>query len=142
YTTQVHELAVYPQRGGAIRLPPIGVRFASDGGIGKPPIPREGKTKELTFTAKMPSGAEGLSTIITTQKLTLHETWKPEPGKAKVGGAFTRTVTVQAQGVPGMVLPPMRWEAPEGIAVYPAPAEVTDSSERGETAGQRVESVT
>src|SRR5690606_4532002 len=64
YTTQVHELAVYPQRGGAIRLPPIGVRFASDGGIGKPPIPREGKTKELTFTAKMPSGAEGLSTII------------------------------------------------------------------------------
>lgn len=142
YTTQMHELAVYPQRPGTIRLPPIGVRFASDGGIGKPPIPREGKTKELAFTATMPPGAEGLATVITTPKLTIHETWKPEPGKAKLGGAFTWTVTVRAANVPGMVLPPMRWEAPEGVGVYPALATVTDSSERGEATGQRVESVT
>ncbi len=142
YTTQTHELAVYPQRAGAVRLPPIGVRFASDGGIGKPPIPREGKTKEMAFTAKMPPGAEGLATVITTPKLTIRETWKPEPGRAKPGGAFTRTVTVRAAAVPGMVLPPMRWGAPEGVGVYPTPATVTDSSERGEATGQRVESVT
>lgn len=142
YTTQTHELAVYPQRAGTIRLPPIGVRFTSDGGIGKPAVPHQGKTTELAFTAKMPPGAEDLSTVITTPKLTLRETWKPEPGKAKLGGAFTRTVTVRAANVPGMVLPPMRWEGPEGVGVYPAPATVTDSSERGEATGQRVESVT
>jgi hypothetical protein len=142
YTTQTHELAVYPQRAGAIRLPPIGVRFASDGGIGKPPVPRQGATKEMTLTARMPPGAEGLSTVITTPKLTVREAWKPEAGKAKLGAAFTRTVTVRAADVPGMVLPPVRWEAPEGVGVYPAPASVTDSSERGELTGQRVESVT
>ena len=28
---------------------------------------------------------------------------------------------LRAAGVPGMVLPPMRWEAPEGVRAYPAP---------------------
>ena len=45
YTVQRHELAVYPQRAGTVRLPPIRVRFASDGGIGKPPVPRQGATQ-------------------------------------------------------------------------------------------------
>jgi hypothetical protein len=142
YTTQRHELAVYAQRAGAVRLPPIRVRFASDGGIGKPPVPRRGATRELTFTAKMPPGAEGLATVITTPQLSVKESWKPEPGEAKLGGAFTRTVTVRARDVPGMVLPAMPWEAPEGIAIYPAPPAVTDASDRGESTGQRLESVT
>lgn len=142
YTTQTHDLAVYAQRPGTIHLPRIGVRFTSDGGIGKPPVPHAGKTKELVFTATLPPGAEGLSTVITTSKLTIHEHWKPEPGKAKPGGAFTRTVTVRAVNVPGMVLPPIRWEAPAGIGVYPARATVTDSSEPDGMTGQRVDSVT
>jgi hypothetical protein len=90
----------------------------------------------------MPPGAEGLSTVIATQKLTLREAWNPEPVQAKLGSAFTRTVTLRATEVPGIVLPPQRWDAPKGIGVYRTPATVTDSSERGEVTGQRVESVT
>lgn len=142
YSVQRHELAVYAERPGTIRLPPIRVRFATAGVGGKLPVPHQGQTREMTFTAKLPPGAEGLSTVITTHELTVKESWKPDPGKASVGDAFTRSVTIRAKDVPGMVLPPMRWDAPEGLAVYPATPAVSDAADRGEVTGRRVESVT
>jgi hypothetical protein len=59
-----------------------------------------------------------------------------------VGDAFTRNITLRADQVPGMLLPVLAHERVEGLAVYPKPPLIQDHTERGEFAGERLESVT
>jgi hypothetical protein len=108
----------------------------------------------------MPPGAEKLTSLISASDLTATEVWKPDfqstvgnPGrvaqadpvistKAKVGDAFTRTLTFTATDVPGMAFPPFRAGRVEGLAVYPKPPQVQDQGERGVLQGKRIEAVT
>lgn len=144
FTTQRHELAVFAQRAGQVEIPGFVVRFESSPALGKPTVAQRVTTPAVAFTAKLPPGAAGLSTVITTPELTVKEAWEPEPGKgtAKLGAAFTRTITVEARDVPGMVLPAFRFDPPDGLGVYPKPPVVEDRTERGELFGRRVETVT
>jgi hypothetical protein len=142
FTTQRHEFAVYAQRPGVVRVPAFPIRFESNAGFGTPTVRREVTTPAVSFEAKTPPGAGGLGTVIAARDLKVTDAWAPEPKAAKAGDAFTRTVTVTAGGVPGMVLPPLRLDAPDGLAAYPKPPAVTDRTNRGELTGERVESVT
>src|SRR5262245_7609875 len=144
YTTQRHELAAYAQRPGRVTVPGFVVRFASSPNFVKPPVDRRVTTPAVTFTAKVPPGAEGLATVVTTRDLTVKETWEPQPGRgpAKPGDAFTRTIAVEARDVPGMVLPAFRFDRQDGLGVYPKSPAVEDRSERGDLTGRRVETVT
>ena len=47
----------------------------------------------------------------------------------KVGDAVIRTVTIEAEGIPAMLLPPLTLVAPTGIAVYPDPPSLQDRSD-------------
>ena len=71
-------------------------------------------TPTVSFVARTPPGAEKLATVITTRQLTVKESWAPEPGATKTGAAFTRTITVEARDVPGMVLPSFAFDPPPG----------------------------
>jgi hypothetical protein len=142
YTTQRHEFAVFAERPGVVRIPAFHVRFESNAGFGKPTVRREVTIDDLSFTARTPPGAEGLGTVIAARDLQVTTTWDPEPNNAKVGDAFTNTVTVTAAGVPGMVFPPLRFGAIDGLAAYPKPPAVNDRTERGALTGQRAEAVT
>jgi hypothetical protein len=142
YTVQRHEFAVYPQRAGAVTIPAFPVRFESSAGFGRPTTPQRVTTIPVTFTAKRPPGTDGLATVVTTRDLTVKEDWKPEPGPAKVGAAFTRTITVEARDVPGMALPAFRCDPPDGLRAYPKPPAVEDHVERGDLTGRRVETET
>jgi hypothetical protein len=144
YTTQRHELAAFAQRAGKVEIPGFSVRFESSEAFGKPAAEQRVTTPAVAFEARMPPGAEGLATVITTPELTVKEAWEPQPGSGPVkpGAAFTRTITVEARDVPGMVLPAFRFDAPEGLKAYPKPAAVEDRTERGAMTGRRVESVT
>ncbi len=142
YTTQRHEFAIYAQRPGVVRVPPFTVRFESNAGFGKPTVRRQVTTEAVSFTARTPPGAEGLGTVIAARDLRARDNWQPEPKSPKVGDAFTRTVTVTAADVPGMVFPPLRFDASEGLAAYPKPPAVEDRSDRGTLTGRRVETVT
>jgi hypothetical protein len=90
----------------------------------------------------MPPGAEGLATLISTPDLAVEETWQPQPGKAKTGDAFTRTVTISASDVPGMAFPPFPTGQIDGLGVYFKAPEMSDRSEREELRGQRRQSIT
>lgn len=144
YTTQRHELSAYPQRAGRVTLPGFPVRFESSLAYGQPVIPQRVVTPAVTFEAKRPPGTEALSTVITTSELTAKETWDPEPSpkEIKPGAAFTRTITVEAHDIPGMVLPSFHTIPPPGVAAYPKPPVIADRTERGEFTGRRVETTT
>jgi hypothetical protein len=142
FTTQRHEYAIYTQRAGEVRIPAFRIRFESNAGFGMPTVLREVTTTALSFTAKTPPGAEKLGTVIAARNLTVTDEWKPQPKAPKVGDAFTRTLTVSADGVPGMAFPSFRLEEIAGLSAYPKEPTVNDRAERGALTGQRIETVT
>lgn len=141
YAVQSHQFAIFPQRPGEITVSPIGVRFSSPT-EGATPHLQELQTQALRFTAQLPPGAEHLSLLVSTRELTVRQTWEPEPGSAKVGDAFTRTVIWQAPDMLGMAFPPLTIRKTNGLAVYRREPEVEDKIFRGQMTATRRESFT
>jgi hypothetical protein len=142
FTTQRHEFAVYAQRAGLVQIPAFAIRFESNAGFGRPIVKRQVITKALSFVAKPPPGAGGLGTVIAARNLKVFDDWRPEPRAPRVGDAFTRTLTVTADDVPGMVFPSFRLDGVDGLAVYPKEPAVNDHTDRGSLTGQRIETIT
>jgi hypothetical protein len=142
YTVQRHEVSVFAHKVGAEVIPPITVRFQfKRHPLDKEPEAVRLKTGALRFTTKAPAGAERLGGMISARHLEVVEKWSPEPGKAKAGDAFTRTITFTAPDVPGMAFPPFPADEIDGLGIYPKPPEVLDQSDRGNLTGRRRDTV-
>jgi hypothetical protein len=142
YTVQRHEFALFTQSAGTYTVPPFSVRFGSKEQFDKPEIQHRLTTEPLKIAVVIPERAPPGSTIVSTAELTAEEQWKPKPDKAKVGDAFTRTISIKASDVPGMLLPALPHPEIAGLNVYPKQPKVRDSTERGDLIGERIESVT
>jgi len=142
YNVQQHELALFMLRPGGYTVPPFTVRFASAPRYGEPPVEHRLTTPAIQVEARMPPGAEHLPSLISTRELHVTQTWQPQPTQARLGDAFTRTITLMAPDVPGMVFPPLPLAKVDGLAVYPKPPVVQDQVERGTFTGQRTQTVT
>jgi len=143
YTVQRHELSVFAHREGEQSIPPLTVRFSfKRTPLDQKTVPATVKTEPVRFAVKVPPGAEKLGGVISARHLTAEETWETEPGKAKAGDAFTRTITFTAPDVPAMAFPPFPSGQIDGIGIYRKPPEVLDHDERGSLTGQRREKIT
>ena len=143
YTVQRHELAVFSRRAAEQTIPPFTVRFRfKRNPLDKDAIPTAVKTEPVTFTVKLPPGAEKLGSLISARNLKVEEAWTPEPGKAKAGDAFTRTITFTAPEVPAMAFPPFPAGKIDGLGIYAKPPEVLDESNRGSLTGKRRDTIT
>jgi hypothetical protein len=140
YTIQRHELAVLSQRAGHIKIPSFSVRFSTRQGAASP-VEQRLQTDAVSFDANLPPGAEALATLISARDLTATEKWRPEPGAAKAGDAFTRTITFSASDVPAMAFPPFPPKEIPGLGVYPKAPMLLDQNERGVTRGERRDSL-
>src|SRR5262249_56437362 len=58
------------------------------------------------------------------------------------GAAFKRTITIRAEGVPGLAIPPLPLQGEDGLRAYPGQPEVTDAGNRGRLTGRRTDRVT
>ena len=142
YTVQRHEVAVFARRAGAQTIPPFTVRFRfKQNPLDKDSTAAEVRTEPVTFNAKLPPGAEKLGSLISARNLKVEEAWTPEPGKAKAGDAFTRTITFTAPDVPAMAFPPFPADKIDGLGVYSKPPEVLDKSGRGSLTGSRRDTI-
>jgi hypothetical protein len=142
YTVQRHEPALFVMRPGVAQIPPFTVRFESSRRFGEKPFEYRLTTPALQVEARMPPGAENLPGLIAARELHAEQAWHPQPQKARVGDAFTRTVTLTASDLPGMVFPPLPLARVEGLAMYPKPPIVQDQVDRGDLTGKRTETVT
>jgi hypothetical protein len=142
YTSQRHEFVLFPQRAGPCSVPPIQVRFASRERYGDPMVEHQLRTAAFEVEARVPPGARRGEVLVSTTELEATESWTPKPVAAKVGDAFSRTIAVKANGVPGMLLPMLEPRRIAGLGVYPKPDQGSDRTERGEFTGERISSVT
>jgi len=144
FTTQQHELTLLPQQSGRITIPPFVIRFDSNAGFGTPVHSHSVTTPAVSIVVKRPPGTESLSMVLTTTKLTVTETWKPEPGNdpVTVGTAFTCTIQIGADNLPGILLPSFSIKPINGLRVYDRPPTLNDQDNRGELVGQRSDTST
>jgi hypothetical protein len=138
WTVQRHELAVFAHRAGRLSIPGFNIRLQfKRAPLDKEAISTTVKTGPIAFTVKSPPGAEALGSLISARDLTAIETWLPEPGTARAGDAFTRTVTVSAPSIPAMAFPPFPARTVDGLALYPKAPQLVDHDERGSMRGER-----
>ena len=129
-------------REGRLSIPPfeVTVVYAIDT---RPSMPTPLATQPISFEATVPAAARGLDSFVSALRLDLRQTLEPPPKGLAVGGALRRTVTIEAEGAFGMMLPPLPAPTIAGLSAYPDPPQVEDhGGERGEArVARRVESV-
>ncbi len=100
-------------------------------------------TEPVAFRGVVPEGAEGLDPFIAASELQLTQQIEGAPDAMTPGQSFSRTVTVEVQGVSPMFLPPLTppGEIP-GLAAYPDEPVIEETDTRGDPGGTRAERVT
>lgn len=142
WVVQSHEFALFSQQVGTLEIASFPVRFERrEGFTGAAEVVRA-ETPVLKFQIERPPGSEDINFLVTTDSLELSESWEPEPGPARVGTVFKRSIVQRAREIPGMALAPVPDAAPDGIRVYPGAAATNDKLARGEFLGERRETIT
>jgi len=141
YIFKRHEIDLFPLRSGSLTMPAFTVEFGFRGENGKV-VDQSFTTRQLQFSVLEIPGANPRKPVITTADFQVQDQWNPEPGKAKVGDAFTRTITLTAEDLPGMAFPPLDLEKIDGLGLYTRQPQVEDQMQRGEFTGRRTETIT
>jgi hypothetical protein len=139
YVGQRFEFAVFPRRGGTLAIPPAAVTLLDRAGdvIGT----ANGQPLEETIT--IPDGIDADAVVVATEKLTLDQSWKPDPkGAFHAGDALERTITRTAADIPALAMRDLAFDAPDGVRVYVDDPVNQDESNRGTITGKRIDRAT
>jgi len=142
YVSASYDFSVYPQRAGRLVVAPVTARFASRERYDQPVIAHRLQTRPFEVTVVAPDGAVTGELVVSARELSATEAWSPEPVSARVGDAFTRTLTVRARDVPAMLLPAPDFSDVEGVALYRLAPQLKDRTERGILASERIDTAT
>jgi hypothetical protein len=139
FSAQSVRYLICPQSAGryAVQCSKIGVAYALPDG--RPSQPRLLAPPQVQFEARLPPGAEGAGYFFTTTSFQINQSFDREPQGLKVGDSVRRTITMTAEDTLGMILPPLMFQAPEGVRLYPGMPNVTDPAERGANQATRIE---
>lgn len=122
------EFAVYPQEPGsyAISDHKLKVTYAAE-----PPAVREETLAlpRLAFAAFIPDAAAGLNPFLAANRLTIEQSVQRSSEQLRVGDSVSRNVTVRAEEIPAMLLPPVTFPPVDGLAVYPAQPVLEDKTD-------------
>ena len=141
YIFKQHEIFLFPQHAGSLTVPPFDVEFSFQG-VENKSVEQNFSTHGLQFSVEKIPGAEPGKSVITTTNFRVDDHWEPVPEKAKVGDAFTRTITMTADDLPGMALPIFKVQKIEGLGIYSKQAQLADQMQRGKITGKRIETIT
>lgn len=122
------EFAIYPQEAGsyAVADQKLKVKYAAE-----PPAVREEMLSlpRQSFESYIPEGAASLNPFLAANRLTIEQAIQRSSEQLKVGDSVTRSVTIHAEETPAMLLPPVKFPAVDGLAVYPAQPALQDKTE-------------
>ena len=140
YIFKQHEILLFPWRSGSLAVPSFTVEFAFQTAEEKV-AEQNFSTHKLQFRVQAIPGADPHNPVITTNDFQVKDHWQPTPGKSKTGDAFTRTVTMTANDLPGMAFPPLALQKVNGLGQYTKQPQVADTMQRGDFTGKRIETI-
>ncbi|SHK39402.1 Oxygen tolerance [Marinobacter antarcticus] len=118
YRVVERRYALFPQKPGPLNLPPIRFEGQARDTDGTLKFLRDSATLFEVPVKDVPAEFSG-STWLPATSLTLAEAGMPPTLNLKTGDNLTRTLSLQATGLPSEALPPLPASVPDGLRSYP-----------------------
>lgn len=140
WVVQRWTLDVYPQRAGAFNIPPIDLKIKVNAGDAGE-LEGELTAPPLTFEATVPETLVQADAThwVAAPVFKVGQSFDRSLDELQPGDAFEREIIFEADDVMAMMLPSFTAEPQEGLASYPQPPELQDSTNRGQASARRVE---
>lgn len=144
FTTQTHQVDVYPGREGIMVVPAVQVRFTQavevDGELTNQVV--QFSTGELLGLVTVPPAMRGIPGFMVSADVQVADDWQGvKTGEYQVGDVLTRVVTVAATGMSSLNMPQFTPRAPRGVSVTLAEPGLSSSSGREATAATMVQQI-
>ncbi|HEY9119113.1 MAG TPA: BatD family protein, partial [Marinobacter sp.] len=127
YRVVERRYAIFPQREGQLSLQPIRFEGQARNNDGQLKFLRDSATLFDVPVKGVPAKFSG-DTWLPARNLELDESGLPQNQTLTAGQNLTRTLTLQADGLPSETLPPFPEKMPEGVRAYPEKPERTTTS--------------
>jgi hypothetical protein len=138
YTVQEWRHALFPQKSGALRIPPFGL----DGHLRRNQRYRRINPKSKAFKVEvLPSPANfKKDEWVVARKLTLQEKWSvPIDQSLPIGQPINREITINVRGMPAEQLPALKYGDPPGMKLYPEQPHIKTETPYSGVRGVRIE---
>ncbi|MDN6318752.1 MAG: BatD family protein [Marinobacter sp.] len=133
YRVVERRYALFPQKPGTLNLPAIRFEGQARGADGSLKFLRDSAELFEVHVKDVPAEFSG-STWLPATDLTLAEAGMPPALNLSTGDNLTRTLSLQATGLPSETLPPLPDSVPDGLRIYPeSPQRDTSSGPNGIT---------
>ncbi|WP_210711997.1 BatD family protein [Pseudomonas sp. MWU349] len=128
---------ITPQQARSFQIPPLVVRATP----AQASAEQSAQTPPLAFSASQPPGFAPGETVLVADDLRLTQTLRLSTTPAAVGDTLVRELTLQADGPPGLSLPPPQTAAVAGLKAYPVTPRISNLDDgRGHiSGGQRID---
>ena len=131
---------IYPQREGNSEIPPVALHLrVNHETVGE--VAGTVYSPAVTMGARRPPGLEEGAHWVAAPRYEVEQHFDRELEGLVVGDAFEREIRFEAESVMAMMLPTFRAGDSPGLAAYPLPPQLDNSSNRGVTVARRVERV-
>ena len=141
--------SIHPQQVGELDIPsltfngttvdnrdPFAGSFFSN--TGKPIVARSPRIR--VDVKPRPDDFKG-NAWLPARNLSIRENWSHSPDKLEVGDAITRTITIEADGLSSVQLPPVTLVKPEGMNSYPDKSSTNDEETPNGVRGSRTDAI-
>ena len=142
FSAQGRRYLIFPQVRGKYMVPSAKVEVTYAMPDGKSSPPKYLPFPSLIFEARVPAGVEGAKYFLTAKNFHIDQSLDRKLKDLKVGDSITRTVNMAAEDTVGMTLPPLTFEATEGIRLYTGIPKISEKAERGRIEATRTETAT
>lgn len=138
---QTRRFVLFPQRSGALTIPPIDISLAvASNGKAGPSITVTSPAVVIPILA--PPGSTSASEFVTTAGYRIDSDWDNSLDDLRVGDSISLTVTQSAEDVFALTIPAIAFPDIEGLARYTSQPELIDNNNRGQYSGVRTDHVT
>ena len=140
WVVQRWTLDLYPQRAGDFTLPPIQLSLQVNGGdLGD--LSGNTNAPPVSFSVAIPPPLAELDFWVAAPRFSVSQRLDRDTGALAPGDAFERVIEFRGEDVLAMMLPDFSEERRPGLAAYPAPPELENRSNRGESSARRVQRI-
>ncbi|MFD2230441.1 BatD family protein [Alkalimarinus sediminis] len=140
WAVQLWTITLYPQRAGDFKVPAIQVTVTVSGEDNQP-VKGVIHTDELSFSALEPVAVKDKKGWIATTLFEVDDQFDKNIADLNKGDSVQRTVRFKAENIAAMMLPEFTVNKIDGVGVYPKPAAIEDTVNRGEYLAERTEIV-
>lgn len=140
WVIQRWSLDLYPQRPGNFTIPPISLSLEVNAGE-RGNVRGDTLSAPVDFSVQLPSDLEQAEFWVAAPAFSVQQSLDKDTGNLKPGDAFERRIEFSADDVLAMMLPEVNAQEHAGLATYPAPPILNNSSNRGQATGSRVQTI-